>query len=122
MTSKDHDAVAAVTKIMMPVIRKVVPSLIAQDILSVQPMTLPSDKTRLDLGTAYLGGSKEGDWFTVMVGKPFIFAIKGELKGENKHLNWCKATFNNDTWFERDGRYYFRKEEDRTMFILKWQE
>lgn len=118
--NKDQDAVAVIGNIIMPIV--------SRKQFAMQPMT--SSNGELHLGTAYLGGSKEGEWFTVMVGKPFIFSVKGELKGENKHLNWCKRTFGESYnhltdqcfWFERDGRYYFRKEEDRTMFILKWQE
>jgi hypothetical protein len=129
--NKDHDAVNVINKIILPMIRKVTPGLIAHQITGVQPMMpLSPTKTRLDLGTAYLGGSKEGDWFTVMVVKPFKFAIKGELKGDDPHTDWCKATFgesyNNLTdqcfWFERDGRYYFRNESDRMIFVLRWTE
>jgi hypothetical protein len=122
--SKEDDAVNVIGNILTPMIRKVAPALIAQQILRVQPMfPLSPTKTRLDLGTAYLGGSKEGDWFTVMVVKPFKLAFKGELKGDDPHTDWCKATFrDSDTWFERDGRYYFRQESDRMMFVLRWTE
>ena len=125
MDSKDQDAVNVVGKIIMPMIRRVMPNIIANQILSVQPMALPSSKLELRLGTAYLDGSKKGDWHTVFVVLPFIFAIKGELKGPNKHLDWCKQTFgeeSNDTWFMRDDRYYFRNEADQAMFVLRWTE
>lgn len=125
MDSKDQDAVNAVAKIMLPMIKKVTPALMAQQILSVQPMTWPLSSLELRLGTAYLGGSKEGDWHTVYVVKPFSFAIKGELKDSNKHLDWCKATFgdeSNSTWFMRDNRYYFRNEADQAIFVLRWTE
>jgi hypothetical protein len=129
--NKDHDAVDVIGKIIIPMIRKVTPAMIAHQILSVQPMQIASDsKTRLDLGTAYLGGSKEGDWFTVMVVKPFKFVIQNELKGPDPHIDWCTNTFGESYnhltdqcfWFMRDGRFYFRKEEDMTMFVLRWTE
>ena len=125
MDSKDQDAVNVVGKIIMPVIRKVTPGLIAQQITGVQPMSILNSKTELRLGTAHLDGSKKGDWYTVLVVKPFSFVIKDELKGPSPHYDWCKQTFgdeNNDTWFMRDSRYYFRKEEDISVFVLRWTE
>lgn len=129
MEDKNQDAVDVVGKIIMPMIRKVMPSVIAHQILSVQPMIpLSPNKTELRCGTAYLAGKKAGDWFTVFVVPPFRFVTKGmltasELKSE--HYKWAQATFGpetNETWFERDSRFYFRKESDQTMFVLRWAE
>jgi hypothetical protein len=128
--NKDHDAVAVIGNIIMPMIRKVTPAMMAQQIVGVQPMTSHSDG-QLILGTAFLGGSKEGEWFTVSISQS-IFTIKrkGEAEKENVHLKWCIATFGESynhltdqcVWFERDGRYYFRNEADRMMFVLRWTE
>jgi hypothetical protein len=126
MQNKDYDAVSVIGKIIMPMIRKVTPQLIAQQIVGVQPMTLPG---QLTLGTAFLGGSKEGDWFTVSVPSTiYSFRTNGQEKPENKHLKWAITTYGESynhltdqcLWFERDGRFYFRNEADRTMFVLKW--
>lgn len=33
---------------------------------------------------------------------------------------WCADTFGGDNWEYAFHRFYFRKEEDRTAFILRW--
>lgn len=129
--SKDEDAVQAFAKIMIPMIRKVAPAMIAQQIISVQPMTMPhQNKVELRCGTAYLGGKKKGDWFTVYIAIPFRFNASTSMghgatvkKIKDDYHKWTEETFgpeSNDTWFERDDRYYFRSEADQSLFVLKW--
>jgi hypothetical protein len=35
---------------------------------------------------------------------------------------WCKERFGTSAsrWFEKKDKFYFRKEQDLTMFLLKW--
>jgi hypothetical protein len=128
MEDKDADAVAVIGKIIMPMIRKVAPAMIAQQILSVQPMTSVITNGELQLGTAFLGGSKEGEWFTISFTKPFSFYFGKPEKKTDEYRNWCIATFGESYnhltdqcfWFERDDRFYFRNEADRMLFVLKW--
>lgn len=124
--NKDHDAVEVIGKIILPIIRKVHPTLIAQQITSVQPMTMGHQgKVELRCGTAYLDGSKKGDWFTVYVVIPFNFSMPSKHNAKGDQRPWCIETFgpeSNDTWFERDSRFYFRNEADQSMFVLRWTE
>ena len=118
---EDKDAVKAFANVMLPMIRRVMPSVIAQDILSVQPMTVTSSRVELRCGTATLAGSQTGTWFTVYVSMPFSFAMKPAHGIE--HYQWCVDTFgpeDNVNWFEKDYRFYFRNEADMSMFVLKW--
>lgn len=36
--------------------------------------------------------------------------------------DWCKTQFGKSgaRWFEKQGKFYFRSEQDMTMFILRW--
>jgi len=33
---------------------------------------------------------------------------------------WCSETFKSETCVYHDGRWYFKRPQDLTMFILKW--
>lgn len=37
-------------------------------------------------------------------------------------IEWCKNQFGKQgaRWFEKQGKFYFRSEQDMTMFILRW--
>lgn len=35
-------------------------------------------------------------------------------------LNWCKATFDQNNWHRIYARWYFRNEDDATLFRLTW--
>ena len=37
-------------------------------------------------------------------------------------FEWCKTQFGKSgaRWFEKKGQYYFKSEQDMTMFILRW--
>jgi hypothetical protein len=33
---------------------------------------------------------------------------------------WCSETFKSETCAYRDGRWYFKRAQDLTMFLMKW--
>ena len=33
---------------------------------------------------------------------------------------WCSETFKSETCVYHDGRWYFKREHDLTMFLLRW--
>lgn len=47
--------------------------------------------------------------------KPERFSKKVEI------LNWCETQFGNN-WIHNFDTYYFKNEEDATLFALKWIE
>lgn len=107
-------------KILLPMIRKVVPGVIAQDIIGVQPMMDPNVFT---IGEGLRSGEKYFYWARPPVNIGQVFSYGSPL--ENDCYRWCHETFGeiNDTspWFYLESKYYFAREEDRTMFVLKWQ-
>lgn len=110
-------------KIMLPLIRKIVPATVAQEIVGVQPMSSPFEFT---IGEGYYEDGKYFYWAKppMMVGQ--VFAYGSPL--ENDCYAWCQETFgecgNPSTddylWFYYASKYYFSREEERTMFILRW--
>ena len=33
---------------------------------------------------------------------------------------WCSETFKSETCAYHDGRWYFKRQQDLTMFLMKW--
>ncbi len=106
-------------KIFIPMIRKIVPTVIAQDIIGVQPMS----DTEMKVGEGWYEEGKYFYWVSPPASIGMIFAYGSAL--ENDCYRWCQETFgecgNKDgIWFYVASKYYFSREEDRTMFIMRW--
>ncbi len=110
-------------------IRKITPSLVAQDILNVQPMTAP-----LSVTTTGSGRYSEVDkWFWVKPKRDFFFVFRpGQYTKDISAdmVEWCTQTFGEQhlplgaddgrEWMNQESKFYFRTEEQRTMFMLRW--
>ena len=57
------------------------------------------------------------------------FWVKLAITEDNKYsdvkaepYDWCLNQFgkSGSRWFEKQGKFYFRSEQDMTMFILRW--
>jgi hypothetical protein len=102
-------------KVLLPMIRKVYPTMIAQQIVGAQPMTMPESPTRLQ---AY------DEPFNMY---PYIaqrHSSMWDLGFNPKDLQdmkeWCVATLQSSSWHYLQGKFFFRNETDRTMFMLRW--
>lgn len=95
------------------------PGLIAQEILGVNPMTSRKSYTT---GIDYVDDTSTIDWYWVQSGSPTIFSMRyGQLPSITEMEKWCKETFDDQTtWKTNFSKYYFKDEEMRTMFILRW--
>ena len=50
-------------------------------------------------------------------------SIKDELDAVGfvcEQTPWCDRTFGANNWIFHRGRFYFKKESDATMFLLRW--
>ena len=133
--SDNDDTAKALRKVMIPMIRKAVPGLIAQGIVSVQPIIFP---TRIPMETgetykndavAYSNPGDEVEYYWVKPSSDFsLFSIDTQYERNNQIFDWCVETYGtlhswavpDRRWFGSDQKYYFRDEADRTLFILKW--
>ena len=116
---------AGFSKIVLPVIRGVEPTVIAAELVQAQPMAdpLPSTfwsfwKFELAHGTSYYPDTNLPKWYWVKCVHATITSIY-EMK------NFAYETFgdcSDDTWkHDADcNRFLFRREQDRTLFLLKW--
>lgn len=126
----DPNIAASVTQtaqnIMMPLIQKLMPSLIAQQIIGVQPMTGPT-----------------GSIFTMRYADPNIdkfhkkykfsrakwYIAEFDEKDYSEVDKWCTAQFGPhpkrpDAWSRWIHKYessiHFRDEKDYVLFVLRW--
>jgi hypothetical protein len=110
-------------KVILPVIRNVMPHIIAEEILGVQPMT----RQPMTIGTVDHACST---WYWV---KPDydpgeIFEYTATRRRVAEIEAWIEETCGprgswhepDCRWWASDRKYIFKNKEDRTMFVLRW--
>ena len=114
-------------KVLLPIIRRATPTLMAQEIIGVQSMT-----QRFIIGD---GLSESGEVFYYWVSDiSNIFSMSNSSSFTMKS-QWCMDTFGpknelgeaapddikeTERWWLRGTTYCFWHEADRELFILKW--
>ena len=96
-------------KVLIPMIRKVMPTLMAQQITGVQPMH--------DAGSifsAYAGGSPYNlkYWPHQLFVESWSKAVAAE--------RWCYDNFKSRYWKNNGRHFAFKRQADATLFALKW--
>lgn len=116
-------------KILMPLIRKIVPAQIAAEMVGVQPMYGPLDNVlHIETGETYKNDavlySRAGDeveyyWVALRFNYLHIDRVKLE-----ELLAWCHATYGkenaDDGWHYSDHKIFFTDPAHRTVFLLRW--
>lgn len=46
--------------------------------------------------------------------------IRRDTLDTQEKMKWCENTFGHGNWDVDISRWYFKSEEDRTMFIITW--
>ena len=108
-------------KVILPVIRNIMPDIIAEEILGVQPMT----SQLMSVGTMDHACST---WYWVT--PPYNLDIGwDDMVSRNKEIQeWCDEIYGDKgdwsdpdcRWWTSNRKYIFKNEEDRTMFVLRW--
>lgn len=97
-------------------IRQIVPSVIANEIVGVQPMYKPG--LHLDSGVGYDPENDMGEWYWVRVQGASInqytamFAFCEEAFGAQGGVNWM--------YDSNSSRFIFTYEKDQMLFLLRW--
>lgn len=126
---------STVTEINIPLLRKIIPQSIANDIVGVQPMSIPS--------ASIFSMRNRYDWTPVIVKSvgqldnthetAFIYYVRSNFTSMHdshdqlvESILWCEESFKDRFYhgIDEDGyfRFYFKKEQDRTLFVLKFGE
>jgi hypothetical protein len=103
------------SKVLIPLIRKVMPGLVANQITSVQPMQLTGNEF-FTMTTDYYFKLNEKYW-------PY----QHHLRTPNNSLNpviaaerWCYDNLKGRNWRSHGTFFAFKRKSDYTMFLLKW--
>lgn len=94
--------------VLLPMIRKVKPTLIAQQIVGMQPMT------------AYTGSLFETFWTKEYNKKywPYQYTVKRDHVFEAER--WCWQQFKGRDWNNTYQKFAFKRSQDAVMFALRW--
>ena len=115
--------------VLLPIIRRTLPNLIASQIVGVQPMTnlgaRPQESGTYETGSVI--------WYWVRPEEPAVLDLADPRHSPaywDEVEAWCTATYGpRNPWAEEISphrwsasarKYYFRDEADRTMFIMRW--
>lgn len=110
-------------KVILPVIKNVMPNIIAQEIVGVQPMTSqPMTVGELDhaCSTWYWvqPGSSPGEIFELEKSRQYYHDIETWIEEHcGPRGSWHEPDCR---WWASNRKYIFKNEEDRTMFVLRW--
>ena len=122
---------ASAQKILIPMVRKILPGLIAQDIMNVQPMASSSGRILTSMKLKSTPKPKDEfsrpKWYeadrAIDHSSPWPF-----FKYSREQYSWCIAQFGPSPlhpdawsrWYMINDRYRFRDEKDYMLFILRW--
>ena len=119
-------------KILMPLIRKMMPNIIAHDIIGVQPMTGPqSNILSIRKTTVFMQRNMANAQYQhflrlnnrrrrqsvhdfLQAGYP-----EAEANYSSEVVAWCLENFP-DCHVRFGNRYFFANDEDRLIFMLRW--
>lgn len=99
---------ATAQQILIPMIRKVMPNLIAQQITGVQPMS-------------YTGSGIFNQFFNKKFNKkywPYQYYVNVYVFSEVER--WCWDRFKGRYWNNYGRQFVFKREKDAVMFALRW--
>lgn len=96
-------------KVLIPMIRKVMPTTIAQQIVGVQPMNIEDN-----LFTQFFGEHEynKKHW-------PYQTKLSKDLNHYEAE-RWCWNRFKGRYWNSKGRQFVFKREKDYVMFILRW--
>jgi len=97
-------------KIVLPTIRKVMPTLLARDIIGSQPMNV--------------------SYSSLFQYNPKMYNVKywpyqlnldhGPWDQVHNAERWCYENFNSRNWKHSGRQFVFKRQSDATLFALKW--
>lgn len=135
----NDDALAEFQRVMMPMIRKVMPAMLAQEIMGVQPMNpflpppeMTTGETYLYEASDYATKSDEVEYYWAKPPQPSIQSMRfstggtlmdGAINTFEEMRNWTTETFGEigGSWLYIDNKFCFTNEADRMLFVLRWK-
>lgn len=102
-------------KVLIPMIRKLMPTVIASQIVGVQPMSMPNKGPRLQ------SRDEPYNMYPYIAQRhDTLWDLGFDKKDLEDMIAWCNTTLQSCDWHYGTGNFYFRNTHDRTMFVLRW--
>lgn len=105
MEEKDSNQIAT----LLPLIKRLVPSIIASELVGVQPMSYQDVRIELDEFENIFGD-------TMYAATVYSWDMTTYVQ-INK---WLDSTMGEKRYVIENNKYCFTQEKDRTLFLLKW--
>lgn len=129
--------IGQLNKVILPIIRRAMPSVIANSIIGVQPMTAPSAqvytmkfryeaiKHKISLNKEHykiflrLYNRRQFTYHHDIIDAGYYMC---ELYFSNGCVEWCREQFGNYGFIHDHvyGRFYFENINDQTLFKMRW--
>jgi hypothetical protein len=107
--------------VLMPLLRQTVPSMIADQIISVQPMTGNAGQVFVMKNRwSFKRFEVVHDAGDELLGQ-YAVIINVSMSELPEILQYCKDTFV-DNFTVENNKIWFNSEADRTLFLLRWEE
>jgi hypothetical protein len=106
-------------KFLIPMIRKTMPSLIAQQIVGVQPM-VGAGGSIFNMKSTYDGIKSLAQYLNKNYW-PHQYTIRG-MTNINEVERWCYDNVKGRNWRSLYGVFAFKHEADYAMFLLRWSQ
>lgn len=126
-------------KVLLPMIRQVLPMSVAASIMGIQPMesTIPmvTGESYVDEAASYATDANTVEWYWVKLPMPAgaIFNLNKHQQHIESVTQWCWDLFGSPQhhlvsspgpvdarWTTLGSKFCFKYAEDRTAFVLKW--
>ena len=105
---------AEATKVLLPIVKRMLPNIIAADIVGVQPM-VPKE---MQIG--FTDGIDHPYWVEPMASPASIFNYNAFDEKHQEQLDWCVETFNDEDWMASSYKFFFKEEKHRDWFVVRW--
>ena len=133
-------------KILLPKLRAVLPHIIANQIIGVQPMTGPVGQifsmryryghSSLEWGARILMSKELYNKFLRLnnrkiyqktesikqAGYPFVRYVGKTFEDHMECIDWCNDIFGKNGYMTFNNEWFFENKEDHALFILTWLE
>jgi hypothetical protein len=90
--------ISTLNRVILPVIRRVMPTLVADSIIGVQPMSSPFHKN---------------EW-------PYQIDLVMKFKDLTEIREWCRTNLNSEEYISNAHYFAFNTETAYAWFILRW--
>jgi len=98
-----------IKNITLPMIRNIIPNIIAQDIIGVQPMTAPTSNI-FNIKRKIIVYNKKY-W-------PYQYNVSWDEYREIER--WCWTQFKGRYWHSYATKFVFKRKQDAALFALRW--